>query len=217
MCPTFGVREASRYEPRGEPRHGTRRARPHGGHHDRAGRRRRLRPATKSWPRWRRFPNRWSKWLSWTADNGDTRKRPPEIVIATLGDDEETWALQIQEIRHGAPRGAVIGAISERSGRQGATGLARRRRRRLLSAGPTQRSVAMPRAGLRDGAGGGAHSATICSITSVAGGVGVSSLAVALGFALTRQGSKRVALIDLGLQCGTLAAILDLTSRIHHQ
>jgi len=146
-----------------------------------------------------------------TGGNGEARKRPPEIVIVTLGDDEETWALQIQEIRQGAPRGAVLGAISGRAGgkvrqalRAGADDVF------FLPVEPSDLSRCLVRVceTLR---GGRAHNATICSIASVAGGVGVSSLTLALGFALTRQSGKRVALIDLGLQCGTLAAMLDLT------
>jgi len=146
-----------------------------------------------------------------TGDNGDARKRPPEIVIVTLGDDEETWALQIQEIRQGAPRGAVLGAISGRSGgkvrqalRAGADDVF------FLPVEPNDLSRCLVRV-CETLHGGRAHRATICSIASVAGGVGVSSLALALGFALTRQNAERLALIDLGLQCGTLAAMLDLT------
>jgi pilus assembly protein CpaE len=44
----------------------------------------------------------------------------------------------------------------------------------------------------------------------VAGGVGVSSITAALGLALRRLTQQRVALVDLGLQCGALSAILDL-------
>lgn len=146
-----------------------------------------------------------------TAGTGDARQRLPEIVILTLGDDEETWALQIQEIRQLVPHGAVIGALSSRAGgkvrqalRAGAADVF------FLPVEPSDLSRCLVRA-CETLQGGGARSATICSIASVAGGVGVSSLAVALGFALHRQNAKRVALVDLGLQCGTLAAMLDLT------
>jgi pilus assembly protein CpaE len=146
-----------------------------------------------------------------TAGNGDARQRLPEIVIVTLGDDEETWALQIQEIRQVVAHGAVIGALSS-----GASGKVRQALRAgaadvfFLPVEPSDLSRCLVRA-CETLQGGGARSATICSIASVAGGVGVSSLAVALGFALHRQDARRVALVDLGLQCGTLAAMLDLT------
>jgi pilus assembly protein CpaE len=51
---------------------------------------------------------------------------------------------------------------------------------------------------------------TTLSLVSVAGGVGVSSLTAALAFAIRRLTKKQVALVDLGLQCGALSAILDI-------
>jgi Flp pilus assembly CpaE family ATPase len=48
------------------------------------------------------------------------------------------------------------------------------------------------------------------ALVSVSGGVGVSSLTVALGLALRRLTQKQVALVDLSLQASSLAAILDL-------
>jgi pilus assembly protein CpaE len=60
--------------------------------------------------------------------------------------------------------------------------------------------------------GGGQASKAAYALVSVSGGVGVSSLTVALGLALRRLTQKQVALVDLGLQSASLAAILDLTS-----
>ena len=48
------------------------------------------------------------------------------------------------------------------------------------------------------------------ALVSISGGVGVSSLTVAMGLALRRLTQKQVALVDLGLQSASLAAILDL-------
>jgi pilus assembly protein CpaE len=48
------------------------------------------------------------------------------------------------------------------------------------------------------------------ALVSISGGVGVSSLTVALGLALRRLTQKQVALVDLSLQTSSLAAILDL-------
>ena len=50
------------------------------------------------------------------------------------------------------------------------------------------------------------------ALVSVSGGVGVSSLTVALALALRRLTQKQVALVDLGLQASSLAAILDVES-----
>ena len=57
---------------------------------------------------------------------------------------------------------------------------------------------------------GGQVSKAAYALVSVSGGVGVSSLTVALGLALRRLTQKQVALVDLGLQSASLAAILDL-------
>jgi pilus assembly protein CpaE len=50
----------------------------------------------------------------------------------------------------------------------------------------------------------------ICSLVSVAGGRGTSSLAVCLGFAMQRLFDKRTALIDLDLQAAPLSVLLDV-------
>ena len=60
--------------------------------------------------------------------------------------------------------------------------------------------------------GGGRASKAAYALISVSGGVGVSSLTVALGLALRRMTQKQVALVDLGLQSASLGAILDLES-----
>jgi pilus assembly protein CpaE len=60
--------------------------------------------------------------------------------------------------------------------------------------------------------GGGQASKAAYALVSVSGGVGVSSLTVALGLALRRLTQKQVALVDLGLQAASLSAILDLES-----
>ena len=158
-----------------------------------------------------RIPEPLVEVVALSGGDGDTPTCPPEVVIVTLGEDEKTWALQIQEIRQEAPRSAVIGAIAHRSGgevrqalRAGADDVF------FLPVEPSDLSRCLVRV-CETLQGGRGRSATICAIASVAGGVGVSSLTLALGFALCRQNGKRVALLDLGLQCGTLAAMLDLT------
>ena len=50
----------------------------------------------------------------------------------------------------------------------------------------------------------------ICSLVSVAGGRGVSSLTVCLGYAMQRLLEKRTALVDLDLQAAPLAVLLDV-------
>lgn len=60
--------------------------------------------------------------------------------------------------------------------------------------------------------GGGRASKAAFALVSVSGGVGVSSLTVALGLVLRRLTQKEVALVDLGFQSAALAAMLDLES-----
>ena len=54
---------------------------------------------------------------------------------------------------------------------------------------------------------------TLISVFSKTGGVGVTTLAVNLGVALAQGGSKRVALVDLNLQHGDAASLLNLEPR----
>lgn len=50
----------------------------------------------------------------------------------------------------------------------------------------------------------------ICSLVSVSGGRGISSLTVCLGFAMQRLLNKRTALVDLDLQAAPLSVLLDV-------
>jgi Flp pilus assembly CpaE family ATPase len=50
----------------------------------------------------------------------------------------------------------------------------------------------------------------ICSLVSVSGGRGISSLTVCLGFAIQRLLDKRTALVDLDLQAAPLSVMLDV-------
>jgi Flp pilus assembly CpaE family ATPase len=57
---------------------------------------------------------------------------------------------------------------------------------------------------------GGTTGEAVYSLVSVAGGAGVSTLAVMLGLALVRLTNKTIALVDLGLQASALSTLLDL-------
>jgi pilus assembly protein CpaE len=52
----------------------------------------------------------------------------------------------------------------------------------------------------------------VCSVTSLTGGVGVTSVAVNLALAIRRTLDRRVVLVDFDLQKGTVATILNLSS-----
>lgn len=137
-------------------------------------------------------------------------EREPDLIVIALSSDYSTWPLEIQELNQAigsAP--AVIAAIADRSNEAV---------RHALRAGADDIFFLPPDVGdlsrcLARGENrhrGVKHSGTICSLTSIAGGVGLSTLTVALGFALMRLGQRRVALVDLDLQCGVLSSILDL-------
>jgi len=55
---------------------------------------------------------------------------------------------------------------------------------------------------------------TVVSVTSVVGGVGVTTIAANLALALRQQSSKRVALMDLDLQSGALGVTLNLEPEV---
>ena len=136
--------------------------------------------------------------------------RSPDAIIVALGEDPETWGLQIQDVVAEGSRPAIIAAVADRSGEAV---------RQALRAGADDVFFLPPeisdlsRCLVRVGEmrqGGARKRAVVCALASVAGGVGVSTLTAALGFALRRMTKQRVALVDLGMQSGALAAILDL-------
>jgi Flp pilus assembly CpaE family ATPase len=143
----------------------------------------------------------------WTSRS--SHERPPDVVIVALCEDRDTWVLQVQELVQNGVRPALIGAITDRSGDAV---------RQALRAGvddvfflPTEASD-LSRCLVRvcETRHGSVHHSVVCALSSVAGGVGVSTLTTALGFALRRLEQRRIALVDLGMQSGALAAILDL-------
>ncbi len=145
-------------------------------------------------------------------------KRAPEAsvgrhldgVIVALDADRETWEFQLQELNFEGQHPAVIAAIAEHSGdavrralRAGAVDVL------FLPAQIEDLSRCLIRIGEANKENIG-EGAIICALGSVAGGVGVSTLTAALGLASRRITQKRVALLDLGMQSGALAALLDL-------
>ncbi len=65
----------------------------------------------------------------------------------------------------------------------------------------------------RDAASGRRQPGKLISVFSKTGGVGVTTLAVNLGIALAQGEAKRAALVDLNLQHGDAASLLDLQPR----
>jgi pilus assembly protein CpaE len=133
-----------------------------------------------------------------------------EVVMTVLGDEPEGWTTQLKDWAGREPRPPLVALISSHSAeavrmalRAGAEEVlvlpvdSNQLARCLVKISETHQDAGLSRS-------------TTLSLVSVAGGVGVSSLTAALAFAIRRLTKKQVALVDLGLQCSALSAILDL-------
>jgi pilus assembly protein CpaE len=133
-----------------------------------------------------------------------------EVVMTVLGDEPEGWPTQLKDWAGREPRPPLVALISRHSAetvrmalRAGAEEVlvlpvdSNELTRCLVKISETHQDAGLSRS-------------TTLSLVSVAGGVGVSSLTAALAFAIRRLTQKQVALVDLGLQCSALSAILDL-------
>ncbi len=133
-----------------------------------------------------------------------------EVVIMVLGDEAESWTAQLHDWVHREPRPPLAALISNHSVE--AVRMALRAGAEEVLVLPVDSSdlarCLVKISEMHQGADL-SHSTTF-SFVSVAGGVGVSSLTVALGLAIRRLTEKQVALVDLGLQCSALSALLDL-------
>ncbi len=133
------------------------------------------------------------------------------VLAVILGDDSELWDRELEQWVSDARWIQTIALVRQRT--PDAV-------RAALQAGANEvlflpaDSVELARALLKisqtnPGSGHGPDKAAY-ALVSVAGGVGVSSLTVALALALRRITQKQVALVDLGLQADALAPMLDL-------
>ncbi len=144
--------------------------------------------------------------------NSDTSASEPVDVSMVLFNGDEGGSLAyLQSHASQTPRPALFGLLKERS-----PGLMKRVIRAgadellflPLDPGDLTRALlkvseTRVRSGRHDGG-------MVISLASMVGGVGVSSIAVNLALALRYQLDKRVALLDLDLQNGALAVLLNL-------
>ena len=133
-----------------------------------------------------------------------------EVVMTVLGDEPEGWPTQLQDWAGREPRPPLVALISSHSAetvrmalRAGAEEVL------VLPVDSNELARCLVKISETHQDAGPSRSTTL-SVVSVAGGVGVSSLTAALAFAIRRLTQKQVALVDLGLQCSALSAILDL-------
>jgi pilus assembly protein CpaE len=147
-------------------------------------------------------------------DEHPTSEIDPKIwMLASLLDpaDQSRWAVNLRPTPANGPAPLKIALLADRSPqtirvalRAGADDVLslppshEDALRVLLRAGEARRRIDSP------------DHRKICSLVSVSGGRGISSLTVCLGFALMRLLQKRSVLVDLDLQAAPLSILLDV-------
>lgn len=134
-----------------------------------------------------------------------------DVLMVMLNENEEATLLELQRLGRMAPRPALFALLPQQ-----APGLVRRAVRAgadevlffPFSPGDASRAlikVAETKRRFQRHTGG-----SIWSVSSLAGGIGVTSVSLNLALALRYQLERRVAIVDLDLQKGTMAVALGL-------
>ncbi len=134
-----------------------------------------------------------------------------DVIVVAGGDEDSAIVRLVQRFAHVKNKPAIVAVVSDDS--QGAI-------RRALRAGADEVVAAPPskadltrallkidemrRAACRPNRG------LVCSLVSVSGGVGVTTITANLAFAFKLKADKRVAIIDLDLQASDLCAALNV-------
>jgi pilus assembly protein CpaE len=141
----------------------------------------------------------------------DASSPPIDVSMVLFNGDEEKSIAYLQRQSAQSSRPALFGVLKERSPGQ---------MKRVIRAGADELlfmpldpgdltrallKISEARIRVRHHEGG-----TVVSLASIVGGVGVSTIAVNLALALHYKLEKRVALLDLDLQTGALAVLLNL-------
>jgi pilus assembly protein CpaE len=149
------------------------------------------------------------------ADTNDSNAPPADVTMVLFNGNEESALSYLQIQAAQTPRPVMFALLGGRSPvlmkrvlRAGADELLFL----PLDPGDATRALlkiseARWRADRRDGG-------VICSLTSIVGGVGVTTIAANLALALHHEFHKRVALVDLDLQSGGLAVQLNLEPEV---
>jgi pilus assembly protein CpaE len=146
-----------------------------------------------------------------SANSSSATSTPIDVSMVLFDGDEDKSLAYLQHHSSQMPRPALFGLLKERS-----PGLMKRVIRAgadellflPLDQGDLTRALLKVsenriRTGRHDGG-------SVISLVSIVGGVGVSSIAANLALALRYKLDKRVALLDLDLQTGALAVLLNL-------
>jgi pilus assembly protein CpaE len=147
--------------------------------------------------------------------NGQTNHLPgaqaPDVVIVMLNESEEASFTYLQQQAESSPRPAVFAVLPERSPmlmRQAVRAGADELLFAPVEPGDAMRAlIKMTEARQRTERHSGGM---VCAVTSLMGGVGVTSLSVNLALALRYVLDQRVALVDLDMQAGMAAVALNV-------
>lgn len=133
-----------------------------------------------------------------------------ELLMLLLADDRELWPHEIRAYRQARRQTPILALVELRSADAVRVAL-RAGADEVLFLPLTRDDLTRYLVKVSEASNGlgSIGKGITCSLASVAGGVGVSSLTVALSFALRRITEKQVAVIDLGLQCSALSQLLD--------
>jgi pilus assembly protein CpaE len=136
---------------------------------------------------------------------------PVEVSMVLFDGDEDKSLAYLQRRSSQTPRPALFGLLKERS-----PGLMKRVIRAgadellFLPLDPGDLTRALLKVSENRIRSGRHDGGTVISFASIVGGVGTSTIAVNLALALRYKLDKRVALLDLDLQTGALAVLLNL-------
>ena len=133
------------------------------------------------------------------------------ILMLLLGEDSESWDEELRPWVESGNWAQVTAVLANRTPEAVRSALSAGANEVLfMPLDPVDLARSLWTVSETNRSAGGLASKAAYALVSVSGGVGVSSLTVAMGLALRRLTQKQVALVDLGLQSASLAAILDL-------
>lgn len=132
-----------------------------------------------------------------------------QVVMTLLGDDRATWKAQLEPWR--ADKHTVVLALLSSRGADAVRAAIRAGAHEVLLLPLDQGDLTRSLIKISESHPvSGGHELRTYAFTSVSGGVGVSSLAFNLALAIHRLDKKKVALMDLDLQGGSLAVLMDM-------
>ncbi|HYL58775.1 MAG TPA: AAA family ATPase [Candidatus Acidoferrales bacterium] len=141
----------------------------------------------------------------------DSEAAKAQLLMVALGADAEKWTAELQSWLDPHARRVVIAVVANRSPQSVRMALrAGAEEVILLPIDRDELARCLVKISETHPILTAHHPSLTCSLVSVAGGVGVTTLTAEVGLAIRRMTGKQVGLIDLALQTGALSAVLDL-------